>query len=52
MTVDQSFVGRMYPPTAPYEVGREKIAEFADAIGDLNPAYRDRPRRRPSATPT
>lgn len=39
--VDQSFVGRVYPPTAPYEVGREKIREFADAINDPNPAYRD-----------
>jgi acyl dehydratase len=36
-----SFVGREYPPTPPYEVGREKIREFADAIGDPNPAYRD-----------
>ena len=32
MTLDQSFTGRVYPPTAPYEVGREKISEFADAI--------------------
>jgi acyl dehydratase len=24
-----------------YEVGREKIREFANAIGDPNPAYRD-----------
>jgi acyl dehydratase len=40
--LDQSFVGRTYPPTPPYEVGREKIREFADAIGDANPAYRDR----------
>jgi acyl dehydratase len=39
--LDQSFVGRTYPPTPPYEVGREKIREFADAIGDANPAYRD-----------
>jgi acyl dehydratase len=42
MPLDQSFVGRMYPPTAPYEVGREKIREFADAVGDDHPAYRDR----------
>ena len=42
MPVDQSFVGRIYPPTDPYEVGREKIREFADAINDPNPAYRDR----------
>ena len=42
MPVDQSFVGRVYPPTPPYEVGREKIREFADAINDPNPVYRDR----------
>jgi acyl dehydratase len=42
MPLDVSFVGRTYPPTEPYEVGREKIREFADAIGDPNPAYRDR----------
>jgi acyl dehydratase len=41
VALDQSFVGRKYPPTAPYEVGREKIREFADAIGDPHPAYRD-----------
>ncbi|ALC21523.1 MaoC family dehydratase N-terminal domain-containing protein [Streptomyces pristinaespiralis] len=42
MALDQSFVGRTYPPTAPYEVGREKIREFAAAVGDENPAYTDR----------
>ena len=42
MPLDQSFVGRVFPPTAPYEVGREKIREFAEAIGDDNPVYRDR----------
>lgn len=41
MALDQSFVGRTYPPTAPYEVGREKIREFAEAVGDSNPAYVD-----------
>jgi acyl dehydratase len=41
MPLDQSFVGRVYPPTSVYEVGREKIREFAEAIGDDNPAYRD-----------
>jgi acyl dehydratase len=41
VALDQSFVGRTYPPTPPYEVGREKIREFADAIGDPHPAYRD-----------
>jgi acyl dehydratase len=41
MPLDQSYVGRVYPPTPPYEVGREKIREFAAAIGDPNPLYRD-----------
>ncbi|MCF3103356.1 MaoC family dehydratase N-terminal domain-containing protein [Streptomyces roseoverticillatus] len=41
MALDQSFVGRTYPATEPYEVGREKIREFAEAIGDANPAYTD-----------
>lgn len=42
MPVSEAFIGREYPPTAPYEVGREKIREFADAVGDTNPVYRDR----------
>ena len=41
MALDPGFIGRTYPPTAVYEVGREKIREFADAIGDPNPVYRD-----------
>ncbi|MFE1322500.1 MaoC family dehydratase N-terminal domain-containing protein [Kitasatospora phosalacinea] len=41
MPLDPSFIGRTYPPTEPYEVGREKIREFAAAIGDANPAYTD-----------
>ncbi|MER7661177.1 MULTISPECIES: MaoC family dehydratase N-terminal domain-containing protein [unclassified Streptomyces] len=41
MALDQSFVGRSYPPTSPYEVGREKIREFAEAVGDANAAYTD-----------
>jgi acyl dehydratase len=41
MPLDPSFIGRTYPPTPPYEVGREKIKEFARAIGDENPAYFD-----------
>jgi acyl dehydratase len=41
MPLDPSFVGRSYPPTTPYQVGREKIREFAAAIGDANPAYTD-----------
>jgi acyl dehydratase len=41
MALDQRFVGRTYGPGQVYEVGREKIREFADAIGDPNEAYRD-----------
>jgi acyl dehydratase len=41
MGLDPSFIGRSYPPAGTYEVGREKIREFADAIGDAHPAYRD-----------
>ncbi|MGX1948753.1 FAS1-like dehydratase domain-containing protein [Streptomyces anulatus] len=41
MALDQSFVGRTYPPTPAYEVGREKIREFAEAVGDPHPAYVD-----------
>jgi acyl dehydratase len=42
MPIDHSYVGRAYPATEPYEVSRVKIREFADAIGDPNPVYRDR----------
>src|SRR5579875_3562377 len=41
MPVSEAFIGRAYPPTPPYEVGREKIHEFADAVNDPNPIYRD-----------
>jgi acyl dehydratase len=41
MPLDQSFVGRSYPPTAPYLVGREKIREFASAIGATDAEYHD-----------
>jgi len=42
MPLDPSLAGRTYPPTEPYEVGREKIREFADAINDPNPVYRSK----------
>jgi acyl dehydratase len=32
--VDQSLVGRTLPATAPYLVGRQKIKEFALAVGE------------------
>jgi acyl dehydratase len=39
MPITSEHAGRSYPPTAPYEVSAAKIAEFARAIGDDNPAY-------------
>jgi acyl dehydratase len=39
--LDPSFVGHAYPRSEIYEVGREKIREFAESIGDDHPVYRD-----------
>jgi acyl dehydratase len=39
--LNRDFIGREFPPSPPYGVGREKIREFATAIGDTNPAYTD-----------
>ena len=39
--VDASAVGKTYPPYV-YEVGREKIREYANAVGEDNPVYLDR----------
>ncbi|MFZ0529782.1 MAG: MaoC family dehydratase N-terminal domain-containing protein [Propionicimonas sp.] len=40
MPISEVHVGRTYPATAPYQVSRAKIAEFAAALGDPeNPAY-------------
>ena len=41
MVLDPALVGRSYPPSAVYEGGRQKIAEFADAIGAADPVHRD-----------
>jgi len=35
-----SAVGKTYPPTV-YAVGREKIKEYAHAVGETNPVYLD-----------
>ena len=43
MPVDDSAQGKTYPPSA-YEVGREKIREYAWAVGEDNPVYFDRER--------
>ena len=41
MALNPAFIGKTYPPSQPYLVGREKVREFAVAIGDSNPAYHD-----------
>jgi acyl dehydratase len=41
MPLDPSYAGRTYPPTEPYQVGREKIREFATAIGATDAEYHD-----------
>jgi acyl dehydratase len=41
MAVDSANVGRTYPPLD-YEVGREKIREYANAVGEADPVHHDR----------
>jgi acyl dehydratase len=41
MALDPGRVGHTYPPTTPYVVGREKIREFASAIGATESIYHD-----------
>ena len=42
MAINRDYVGRVFGVSEPYEVSRVKIAEFADAIGDASPVYRDK----------
>jgi len=39
--MDRAVIGKQYPAPETYEVGREHIRQFADAIGDASPLYRD-----------
>jgi acyl dehydratase len=41
LAVDESMKGKTYPPFE-YEVGREKIREYASAVGEHNPVHHDR----------
>ena len=41
MALDTSKIGKTYPPFE-YEVGTEKIREFARAVGEGEPVYQDR----------
>jgi len=46
MAVNASFTGRTYPATAPYAVGREKIREFAEAVGADDVVHTDQSQAR------
>ncbi|MEZ3155758.1 MaoC family dehydratase N-terminal domain-containing protein [Microbacterium sp. BWR-S6Y] len=41
MPVNPELVGRVFPPTAPYLVGREKVREFARAVFADAPQHSD-----------
>jgi acyl dehydratase len=41
MPVNDVAVGKEYPAVT-YEVGREKIREYANAVGETNPVFHDR----------
>jgi len=41
VSINQAFVGRRYEADRLYEVGREKIREFATAVGASDPAHHD-----------
>jgi acyl dehydratase len=51
MAVNREYAGRIFPASEPYEVSRVKIAEFAAAIGDHNPLYRNRAAARAAGHP-
>lgn len=40
MPVNTSAVGKQYPPVV-YAVGREKVKEYANAVGETNPLHLD-----------
>jgi acyl dehydratase len=40
MALNTDVIGKTYPPST-YAVGREKVREFAHAVGESNPLYLD-----------
>ena len=40
MAVNEDLIGKQWPAVE-YEVGREKIREYANAVGETNPVYHD-----------
>src|SRR5687767_6569822 len=51
MPVDQSLVGREFPPTAPLEVTEERVAAFARSLGASYDESRDEPAAVPPTYP-
>lgn len=41
MALNREYIGRKFVSERSYQVAREKIRDFASAIGDFNPAYHD-----------
>ena len=39
--MNRDLIGKRYPPAEPYQVGREKVREFARAIGETDPICHD-----------
>jgi acyl dehydratase len=50
MPLNQALVGKEYPPVR-YEVGREKLREFATAVGETDPLYHDEEAARAAGHP-
>jgi acyl dehydratase len=51
MAINRDYAGRTFPASEPYEVSRVKIAEFAAAIGDPSPVFRDQAAARAAGHP-
>ncbi len=51
MAINRDYLGRTYSAAGPYEVSRVKITDFADAIGDPNPVFRDQAAARAAGHP-
>jgi acyl dehydratase len=50
MPLNQALVGKEYPPVR-YEVGREKLREFAVALGETDPIYHEEEAARAAGHP-
>jgi acyl dehydratase len=42
VAINPAYVGKTFEPSAPYEISRVKIAEFATAIGEQSPLCYDK----------